>query len=54
MCFRVWEEGFKDGSEMVEKGIFIAWENKHVQLIYLYLCFITFSSYLTTHKEYNQ
>jgi len=24
MCFRVWEEGFKDGSEMVEKGIFIA------------------------------
>ncbi len=58
MCFKVWEEGFKDGSadsKMVVrwwKNEFLLFEKiKHIQLIYLYLCFITCSSYPTTSKE---
>jgi hypothetical protein len=29
MCFWVWEAGFKEGDEMVEKGIFIACKKKN-------------------------
>ncbi len=55
MCFKVWEEGFEDGSEMVDFFCFLLLEKtKHVQLIYLCLCFIAFSSYPTIGKEYNQ
>jgi hypothetical protein len=54
MCFKVWEEGFEDGNKMVEKRILLLEKTKHVQLIYLCLCFTTFSSYPTIGKEYNQ
>jgi hypothetical protein len=51
MCFRVWEEGFKDGKEMVEKGIIIVWEKKTCIINLSMLVFIAFSSYPTTSKK---
>ncbi len=60
MCFRVWEEGFKDGSEMVTKGVSTTLVNiartiNNLSLLVAFVAkFITFSSYPTIGKEWNQ
>ncbi len=60
MCFRVWEEGFKDGSEMVTKKVSttlakIARTINNLSLLVAFVAFvakfITFSSYPTISKE---
>jgi hypothetical protein len=55
MCFRVWEEGFEDGSKMVAKGVSTALENKtciiNLSLLVAFLGFVAFSSYPTIGKE---
>jgi hypothetical protein len=52
MCFRVWEEGFEDGSKMVAKGVSIASKNKtctiNLYLLVAFVGFTAFSSYPTT------
>jgi hypothetical protein len=51
MCFLVWEEGFEEGNEMLEKEFLLLKKTKHIQLINLCLCFTAFSSYPTIGKE---
>jgi hypothetical protein len=57
MCFRVQEEGFKDGKEMEAKGVFTTLANitctiSNLSLLVAFVPkFITFSSYPTIDKE---
>jgi hypothetical protein len=57
MCFRVQEEGFKDGKEMEAKGVSTTLANiactiNNLSLLVAFVAkFITFSSYPTIDKE---
>jgi hypothetical protein len=57
MCFRVQEEGFKDGWKMVAKGVSTTLTNitytiNNISLLVAFVAnFITFSSYPTINNE---